>query len=73
VKFYQSTAAEAFIKHGTRFAWDQFKAYVLSGYGGSHCLEVHASWMVSAAAKDVLVEQLTAWFKGFHGVRVESM
>jgi len=51
----------------------QFKAYVLSGYGGSHCLEVHASRMVSAADKDVLVEQLTAWFKGFHGARVEPM
>lgn len=51
----------------------QFKTYLLSGYGGTHCIEVHVSRMVPADDKDKLIEQLTDWYKGFHDARIEAM
>jgi hypothetical protein len=43
----------------------QLKAYLMSGHGGTHCIEVHLSKTVRSE-KDV-----AAWFKGFAGARIE--
>lgn len=44
----------------------QLKAYLLSGHGGTHCVEVHVSKVV-ASEKDV-----AAWFEGFAEARIEA-
>lgn len=43
----------------------QFKAYILSGYGGDHCIDVHISKTVFADSKDELKQQLATWFGSF--------
>lgn len=48
----------------------QFKAHVLSGHGGTHCVEVHVSKLIPAVSKEAAVEQLGAWFKGFRGADI---
>ncbi len=48
----------------------QFKAHVLSGHGGAHCVEVHVSKLIPAVSKEAAVEQLGAWFKGFRGADI---
>ena len=50
----------------------QFKAYLLSGYRGTHCLEVHISKMLKPSSKEALTEQLASWFEGFREARIES-
>lgn len=43
----------------------QLKAYLLSGHGGTHCVEVHLSKIVRAE-RDVQL-----WFDGFAGARID--
>lgn len=43
----------------------QFKAYILSGYGGDHCIDVHVSKAVFAATKEEATLELKAWLSGF--------
>jgi hypothetical protein len=50
----------------------QFKAYVLSGHGGSHCLEVHISKTVTASSKEAVADGLTSWYQGFRDARIET-
>lgn len=50
----------------------QFKAYLLSGYRGTHCLEVHISKLLPATSEEALTRQLTTWFEGFREAKVES-
>ena len=51
----------------------QFKAYFLSGYGGTHCLEIHVSKTVTAKDRDALIAELTQWYKGFKDAKIEPM
>jgi hypothetical protein len=44
---------------------EQLKAFIVSGNGKGHCIEVHAS-RVGATA-----QQRKEWLAGFKGVRVE--
>jgi hypothetical protein len=48
----------------------QFKAYLLSGYGG-HCLEVHISRTVTAQSQEALSQELAEWYRGFRQARIE--
>lgn len=50
----------------------QFKAVLLSGYQGTHCVEVHISRTVPPAAERSLAEDLAKWFQGFRDVRIET-
>jgi TPR repeat protein len=43
----------------------QLKAYLLSGHGGTHCVEVHLS-KILASEKEIM-----PWFEGFAGARIE--
>ena len=45
---------------------EQLKAFVVSGNGKGHCLEVHISRTNATA------EQRQQWFSGFRNVRVKS-
>lgn len=45
----------------------QLKAYLLSGHGGTHCIEVHLSKVVASEA------EVHAWFSGFEGARIEAL
>ena len=45
---------------------DQLKAFIVSGNGKGHCIEVQASRV------DATEQQRTAWLAGFKGVRVEA-
>jgi hypothetical protein len=49
----------------------QLKAYVMSGYGGTHCLEVHISKTLAPAERDVPEAELRKWFEGFAGARIQ--
>lgn len=49
----------------------QFKAFLLSGYNGTHCVEVHISRTMRPAAEEALAEDLARWFEGFRGARIE--
>lgn len=44
---------------------DQLQAYIVSGNGKGHCIEVHASRV------DATEQQRKEWLAGFRGVRVE--
>jgi len=48
----------------------QFKAFLLSGYKGTHCVEVHISRTMAPAAERALAEDLAKWFQGFRGARI---
>ena len=50
----------------------QFKAYLLSGHGGSHCLEVHISKTLGTSSKEAQAEGLASWYQGFREARIES-
>jgi hypothetical protein len=50
----------------------QFKAFVLSGYKGTHCVEVHVSRTMAPAAERALAEDLAKWFRGFRGAKIET-
>jgi hypothetical protein len=45
---------------------DQLQAYIVSGNGKSHCIEVHASRV------DATEQQRKDWLAGFRNVRVEA-
>jgi hypothetical protein len=45
---------------------EQLKAYIVSGNGKSHCIEVQASRV------DATAQQRKEWLAGFKGVRVEA-
>jgi hypothetical protein len=45
---------------------DQLQAYIVSGNGKGHCIEVHASRV------DATEQQRKEWLAGFRGVRVEA-
>lgn len=45
----------------------QLKAYLLSGHGGTHCIEVHLSKVASSEA------EVHAWFSGFESARIEAL
>lgn len=47
----------------------QLKAYLMSGYGGSHCVEVHISRLVSERARE---SELAGWYQGFREARIEA-
>ena len=49
----------------------QFKAFVLSGVNGSHCVEVHVSRTMPPAPEKALAEDLARWFQGFRGAKIE--
>jgi hypothetical protein len=50
----------------------QFKAFLLSGYKGTHCVEVHISRTVLPAPEKALAEDLARWFQGFRGAKIET-
>ena len=50
----------------------QFKAFLLSGWNGTHCVEVHVSRTMAAAPEKELAESLAKWFQGFRGARIDS-
>lgn len=50
----------------------QFKAYLLSGYGGTHCLEVHISRTVTARSQEAVSAELEAWYRGFREAKIEA-
>lgn len=45
----------------------QLKAYLLSGYRGTHCIEVHLSKVATSE------QELAAWLKGFTQARIEAL
>jgi len=49
----------------------QFKAFLLSGWNGTHCVEVHVSRTMAAAPEKEMAESLAKWFEGFRGARIE--
>ena len=49
----------------------QLKAYVLSGYGGDHCIDVHISKNASAKSEEDLRSQLTSWYESFTKASIE--
>lgn len=50
----------------------QFKAFLLSGHGGTHCVEVHISRIMEPMPEQAMAEHLARWFEGFRGARIES-
>jgi len=50
----------------------QLQAFVLSAYGGTHCVEVHISKMVVPPTAEAVTAQLTSWYQGFRKARIES-
>lgn len=50
----------------------QFKAYLLSGHGGTHCVEVHISKTVTLASQDAVATDLANWYQGFGGATISS-
>jgi hypothetical protein len=50
----------------------QLKAYLLSGAGGTHCLEVHISKLLPATSNEALTAQMTTWFEGFREAKIEG-
>jgi hypothetical protein len=49
----------------------QLKAYLLSGHGGTHCIEVHISKTVTSTSKEAVTEELAGWYRGFREARIE--
>ena len=49
----------------------QFNAYLLSGYRGTHCLEVHISKLLKTSSQEALTQQLASWFEGFRDAKIE--
>lgn len=49
----------------------QFKAFLLSGWNGTHCVEVHVSRTMAAAPEKEMAESLAKWFQGFRDARIE--
>lgn len=49
----------------------QFKAYLLSAYGGTHCMEVHISKTLAGASQEALAAALTDWFQDFREAKIE--
>ncbi len=49
----------------------QFKAFLLSGWNGTHCVEVHVSRTMADAPEKQMAEDLARWFQGFRGARIE--
>ena len=47
----------------------QLKAFLLSGHGGTHCVEVHLSRMLAGNATEA---EIGAWMKGFQKARIET-
>ncbi|MDH5178184.1 MAG: hypothetical protein OEZ39_00835 [Gammaproteobacteria bacterium] len=43
----------------------QLKAYLLSGYDGDHCIDVHISKNLLAPSEEEVKEKLLAWYQGF--------
>lgn len=48
----------------------QFKAYLLSGHGGTHCVEVHVSKTVTSTSQDEVAADLANWVQGFRGASI---
>lgn len=49
----------------------QFKAFLLSGHAGTHCVEVHVSRTIIDAPEKEMAEALAKWFRGFRDARIE--
>lgn len=49
----------------------QFKAYFMSAFGGTHCLEVHSSKTVTATDKDAIVAEMSEWIRKFRSARID--
>lgn len=50
----------------------QFKAFVLSGYNGTHCVEVHISKTIVPANAETVSQQLPEWYRGFGQAKIET-
>ena len=50
----------------------QFKAFLLSGHQGTHCVEVHISRTMPPAPEKALAEDLARWYQGFRGAKIEA-
>jgi len=50
----------------------QLKAFLLSGYAGTHCVEVHISKTIVPPTADAVSVQLPNWLQGFRNARIES-
>jgi hypothetical protein len=50
----------------------QFKAFLLSGYAGSHCVEVHISKTIMPATPETVSAQLPNWYQGFRKAKIEN-
>jgi len=49
----------------------QLQAYVLSGYGGDHCIDVHISRIASTRSEEEFKSQLVSWYQGFTKASIE--
>lgn len=49
----------------------QLKAFILSGYGGTHCIDVHVSKTVLPTSKEAFAEELARWYGGFRDSKIE--
>jgi len=49
----------------------QLKAYVLSGYGADHCIDIHISKNASIKSEEEFKNQLTAWYQAFTKASIE--
>jgi hypothetical protein len=49
----------------------QLKAYVLSGYGGDHCIDVHISKNASTKSEEEFKNQLMSWYQSFTKASIE--
>lgn len=49
----------------------QLKAYVLSGYGGDHCIDIHISKNSSAKSAEEFKSQLMDWYQSFSKASIE--
>lgn len=48
----------------------QFKAYLLSADGGTHCVEVHISKTITSTSPDEVAADLANWVQGFRGATI---
>lgn len=49
----------------------QLKAYILSGYGGDHCIDVHISKNASTKSEEEFKNQLMGWYQSFTNASIE--
>lgn len=49
----------------------QLKAYVLSGYDGDHCIDVHISKNASTSSEEEVRNQLMNWYQSFTKASIE--